>query len=106
MPDLRKFDKAKSLFSILCFHNKNKTIESLGMYKFHTVALASFKSELLKAHPSLNSENIHVFPMCLDYKDDIKKIYRQKNKIIGWISHHQHFKRLDLLSEELNIVSN
>jgi glycosyltransferase involved in cell wall biosynthesis len=73
------------------------------LYKYYTLAIEEFKDALIEDNPKIKEENIFIFPMSLDYTDELKT-YVSNNKIVGWLSQSIHFKRIDEITPYLNKV--
>lgn len=104
MPDHRKVVYSNSLFNRLGFYEADKTKIVIALFKYHTLATPEFKESMIEDFPGIASNNIHIFPMCLNYPDDKRKQYNQKNKAIGWVSRKGLFPRIDNLVDQFNEV--
>jgi glycosyltransferase involved in cell wall biosynthesis len=105
MPDLRSHlaKRNNSVYNQLNFFNSQKNKHSFALYKFYTLAIDEFKIALIQEGTGVYERNIHIFPMSLDYNDSIKE-YKEKNKVVGWLSQSIHFKRIDKIIPYLNAV--
>jgi glycosyltransferase involved in cell wall biosynthesis len=105
MPDLRKhlIDGKRSLFNRFNFFNPLKNTDSFKIFKNYTLAIEEFQNALLIDNPKIEKDRIHIFPMCLDYVTKIKR-YEKENKVVGWISHSNHFKRINYITPYLNSI--
>ncbi len=105
MPDLRIHlqNKKKTFYNRINFHNSLKNSDSFFLFNYYTLAIEEFREALLKDNPKLNKENLYIFPMSIDYSNELK-LYKDKNKIVGWLSQSHHFKRIDEITPYLNEV--
>ena len=105
MPDLRAHlaNGNKSIYNKINFFNPYKNKDSFRLYNFYTLAIEEFNTALLNDCHQISKENIHIFPMSLDYEDSLK-VYNTHNKVVGWLSQSIHFKRIDALVPYFNRV--
>ena len=105
MPDFRKNDKqdAALIYNRINFFNYNKTNEAFRIYKYYTLALPTFCPPIYVENPEINTNDMYIFPMCLDYPKSLRQYdHINSSKKVGWVSQKNHFPRLNQIVPALN----